>query len=435
MSILRLALNQILEKPLQSGINLLVMALGLGMVSLLLLGQHQFQERMGRDAEGIDLVVGAAGSPMQLILSSVYHVDIPTGNIPAEARDVVAEERAVALTIPLALGDNYQGYRLVGTETTLIEHYGGTLAEGRHWDQPLEAVAGARAARETGLAAGDEFAPQHGLGDGGPAHGEHPHRVVGVLEPTGTILDRLILTSVASVWRTHGHDHGHDEHGEEHDHGHDHEHGDAHDEAGNPGPGQEPAVETHGEAAHGEPGEFTALLVRYAAPIAAARLPDRIDRETPWQSASPAYQSARLASLIDPGVRALQWLGALLLGAALLGVVALIYQNLAERRYDLALLRAMGARPGLLFRLTLIQGLILVMAGLVTGLAASHLALEVLGRWTEAGRDLALTGWTWTPAQSWLAAGILGAGLVLTLIPAWLAARTEVAGTLRHGPD
>ena len=425
MNVFLLALKQILQRPLQSGINLLVMALGLGMVSLLLLGQHQFEERMGRDAAGIDLVVGAPGSPMQLILSTIYHVDIPTGNIPLDARETVEEEAGVAATIPLALGDNFQGFRVVGTESDLIEHYEGQFASGGNWDQSLEAVLGARVADATGLGVDDEFMPQHGLGDGGPTHGDHPHRVVGVLEPTGSVLDRLILTSVESVWETHEH----------HEHDADHAHDEDHDEGHAADHSHEQDAEGAETEPHGTPGEITALLVRYAAPIAAARLPDRIDRETPWQSASPAYQSARLASLVAPAIQGIQWLGAILLGAALLGVVALIYQNLAERRYDLALLRAMGARPGWLFLLTLVQGLILVAAGLTLGLAGSHLAMELMGGMTTEGENLGLTGRTWVAAQSWLVMGVLAVGLLLTLLPAWLAARMEVAATLRQGPD
>jgi|GEM_PF-4222732 len=152
MNTLVLALRQIAQRPAQTALNAVIMGLGIAMVSLLLLGQAQFEERMKRDARGIDLVVGAPGSPMQIMLSSVYHVDIPTGNIPlARAREVIEREPAVERIMPVALGDNFQGFRIVGTEPAYMEHYGGQLASGRMWTDSMEAVIGAEVARRADL--------------------------------------------------------------------------------------------------------------------------------------------------------------------------------------------------------------------------------------------------------------------------------------------
>jgi len=427
MNVMGLAWRQLSRRPLQMILNAFVMGLGIAVVVLLILGQDQLRERMNRDASGIDLVVGSPGSPMQLLLSSVYHVDVPIGNIPLRARDVVEQERAVKYTIPLALGDNREGFRIVGTEPSYAEHYQARFRAGGFWSRPMQAVLGAEAARQTGLSIGDQFAGQHGLGQGGPTHGDHPYEVVGILDYNGSVIDRLILTAVESVWKVHeGHQHGsaddarHD-HEHEHEQGHRHGHSDRDHEA------------DHDEHEHADDGAITALLVRYASPMAATRLPTRIDNDTPWQAARPAHESARLFAILRPAVSAMQSFAVILIVASLLGVFALLYQNLRERRYDLAVMRAMGGGPWLVFRLTLLEGLFMILIGLGSGLFLGHAATELLGQLSQQGRAMDLSGLVWVSAESWLVLTLLVAGSLVALIPAVLAWRTEVATTLRRG--
>jgi putative ABC transport system permease protein len=224
VSLFGLSLAYIRARALNAGLNLALLALGVAMIVLLLLFSAQLEDRLTRDARGIDLVIGSKGSPLQLILSSIYHVDFPTGNIPLAEAERWAEHTLVAEAIPLALGDSLAGFRIIGTEHAYVGHYGGELAAGRLWDAPFEATLGALVAAQTGLAVGDHFVGSHGLAPGGPEHGEHPYTVVGVLKPTASVLDRVVLTPVESVWLAHGmepHEHddeaSHDEHATEHD--------------------------------------------------------------------------------------------------------------------------------------------------------------------------------------------------------------------------
>src|SRR5688572_401923 len=121
---------------------------------MLLLVVGQLEERMGRDARGIDLVVGAKGSPMQLILAGIYHLDAPTGNIPLAAAQALARHRLVRKAMPLALGDSWKGFRIVGAGHEYVQHYGAQLQTGRLWEKSLEAVLGAEVAARTGLGVG-----------------------------------------------------------------------------------------------------------------------------------------------------------------------------------------------------------------------------------------------------------------------------------------
>ena len=122
MNLARLSLAYLGAKPLNTALNLVLLALGVGTIAFVLLATHQVEERMGRDARGIDLVAGAKGSPMQLILSAVFHLDAPTGNIPLTAAKQLAQNRAVKKAIPLALGDSFRGYRIVGTTHDYVAH-------------------------------------------------------------------------------------------------------------------------------------------------------------------------------------------------------------------------------------------------------------------------------------------------------------------------
>ena len=144
-------------KKLQTALSLVLLAFGVGLVSLLMLSEKQLSDTFDRNIKDIDLVLGAKGSPLQLILANVYHVDAPTGNIRLADAEKVIRHPYIAEGIPLAYGDNYRGYRIVGSTDAYTEHYGGRLAEGRRFEASFEVVVGAKVAEVTGLKVGDEF--------------------------------------------------------------------------------------------------------------------------------------------------------------------------------------------------------------------------------------------------------------------------------------
>ena len=211
MNLLRLAFAYARRRPLSTLLVVVMLALGVATVALTLLIARELEARLTRDAQGIDLVVGAKGSPLQIVLAGVYHADVPPGNIPLSAIATLRRNPLVAQVIPLALGDSFQGFRIVGTEPELVAQYGGILQAGELWSLPLDAVLGSDVARITKLRTGDRFVGSHGLAEGGGQHADARYTVTGVLAPTGTVLDRLVLTSLASVWTVHEH---HDDDGD-----------------------------------------------------------------------------------------------------------------------------------------------------------------------------------------------------------------------------
>jgi putative ABC transport system permease protein len=405
MNLASVSLSYLRARRLSTALNVLLLALGVATITLLLLATSQLEERMQRDARGIDLVVGAKGSPMQIILSSIYHLDVPTGNISWKQAQEIARHRAVKKTIPLALGDNHRGFRIVGTNHDYVAHYGARLAQGELWQAPLDAVLGSEVAAATGLAVGATFVGAHGLGGraGEHMHEDKPYRVVGVLAPSGTVVDRIVLTDVASLWAVHA---------------------DQHDIKD---------VARIAELLPDDEKELTALLVQYATPLAAAMLPRYINQNSDMQAASPAYETARLFTIIGVGVDVLRGFALVLVFAAGLSVFIALYNALNERRYDLAVMRTLGASPARLMLLMLFEGLLLALVGAVLGIVLGHALTELLGFALAQAKQVTVTGWAWVNAELWLVVMALAVGAAAALLPAWRAYRTDVAATLARG--
>ena len=476
MSWLRLALANLLLSPLTSLVNILLMALGTASIALLILAGQQLSETLTRDARGLDLVVGAKGSPAQLILSAVYHADLPPGNIALADARPWAEDSRVSLAVPLALGDSFRGFRIVGTTPEYLELLNASVARGRVWQQPMQAVIGAAVARASGLRLGEYFSGAHGFSGEGRAHDTQPYRVVGILKASGAVVDRLVLTSLESVWTLHGHgeaaaahDSEHEdelEHGREHEleHGHENELEHGHENELEHGHEDEPEHghedefehgredkleheleggrehdsehEPGGQAAHsGEPPdlEITAMLLRYRTPLAAMSLPREINAVGALQAAAPALEIARLLQLIGLGMDGLRAFAWVLIVTACLSVFAALYGSLSSRRGDLAMLRCLGATRGELFLALLSEGLLLSVAGITLGYALAHGAMGLLGAWLEASRGVALSPSLWVDGETALLATLLLVSAISAAIPAYQAYRTDVARTLAEG--
>mgnify|MGYP005838500523 CR=1 FL=1 len=480
MNPLALSLAYLRDRALGSAVNILLLALGVATLVILLVFSRQLEERFTRDAQGVDLVVGAKGSPLQLILSAIYHVDVPTGNIPVEMLDLLRRDRTVAEVIPLALGDNFRGFRIVGTEPALAAHHGAALAAGRMFAAEGEAVVGAEVARRTGMGLGQKFTGSHGLSADDPAAHTHDHAVmtaVGILAPTGTVVDRLILTPVETVWHAHGIAHDHDD-GDAHAHGtaagatggaaaghdharahgpgdgharakardHDHKPDDGHDHAHAAGPAapasaaaRKPAAGVVPASADGMPAigargelvpEHTALLVRYASPLAAVRLPAFINQQTNLQAAAPAVEITRLLALLGVGLDALRAFAILLMATAALSIFVALYNALSAREGDMALLRVMGARPGAIFAQVLTEGLLLAAAGAALGLALGHGVLALATQAFPQLAEMGLNPWRIDSREWWVVAGALALGALAAALPALKVFRQDIATTL-----
>lgn len=400
MNVWSLSWRYLWSRPWLVLLNALLLSLGLATVALVLLAQDQVQRAFERDLAGIDLVVGAKGSPLQLILAGVFHLDVPPGNVALADVQVLQQHPQVAQWIPLSLGDNVAGFRIVGTTLAYPEHYGATLAQGQFWQQPMQAVLGAQVAAQTGWGPGQRFLGSHGLVAGGFEHPEAAYTVTGVLKPCGCVLDRLVLTATESVWQVHEDLHATDD-------------SDAED-----------------RAALVAEREITLALVRYSTPLAAISLPRFINDRTGLQAAAPALEITRLFSLLGVGVTVLQGLGVVLLAVAGLSVLVGFWAALRERQHDLALLRLLGASPSKLALLLLCEALWLAVIATGLGLLLAHGVLAALGVWLMAEQALPLTGWYWVPAEGWVPVLALGVAVLAAALPVWTVYRQDVVESL-----
>ena len=309
MKTLAFAWRYLWSRPMAAALNVLLLSLGLASITFLMLVGHQLNKAFERDLAGIDVVVGAKGSPMQLILSGVFHIDVPPGNVPLKAVRELEQHPMVESVIPISLGDNLRGFRIVGTSHAYIHHYGATLAQGRLWDAPMQVVVGATAAQKLGLALGNTFTGAHGLGAGGHEHGDSAYLVTGILAPSGSVLDRLVLTDTASVWKVH-----------------------------------EDYTASADDSAEDrkvmeEEREVTLALIHYKTPMAAMSFPRYINTSTEMQAAAPALEITRLLNMLGIGTDVLRTFAGVLLLTAGLSVFIALWSAVRARTGDLALLR------------------------------------------------------------------------------------------------
>ncbi len=439
MNIFQIAWKNIRQNPAAAILGVLLTAFGSAILCVLLLSSHQIERQLDNNSRGIDLVVGAKGSPLQLILSSIYHMDNPTGNIPYADAQALAANPMVRMAVPLALGDNYKGHRIIGTDSSFIALYGLELADGRMWEADFEAVVGAETARKNNLSIGDTFIGAHGLSDEGHVHDSHPYTITGILKPAQNVTDRLILSSIGSVWSVHGlHADEHHEHEHEHDHNHDHEHhehthhahdSDAHHDHGHEHADDEPVLVRNMGGDVADVGlEITALLIQYRNPSAIAHLPRLVNQSTSMQAASPAFESTRLFSLLGVGIDALQQLAYIIMLMAALSIFVSLYNAFKSRKYDIAIMRSMGASRGTLFGIVIAEGVLTTLIGALLGLVLAHVALHLIGAQTR--NDDVLDALAFHPHEGWIVVASVVIGFISAVIPAIKAYRTDISQTL-----
>jgi putative ABC transport system permease protein len=419
MNILILVWNYLKARPLNTAINVVLLSLGIAVITLLLVFSRQLQEKIDENSRGIDLVVGAKGSPLQLILCNIFHIDFPTGNISLAEAERITRTRMIKQAIPLALGDSYKSYRIVGTSRAYADLYEGEIATGKWFEKDLEVVIGSTVAELSGLKIGDHFASAHGLVEGGHEHNDHQYVVVGIMKPSRTILDNLILTNVESIWTMH------EEHSDEEDHheeGHDH-----HDHVVDSAKASPlvPSVEA-GDSTK----QITSLLIKYRSPMAAVQLPRAINSESSLQAASPAFESARIFSILGVGVEILTGFAWVLIIISALSIFIALYNSLKERRYDMAILRAMGASRFRLFFSILLEGGVMTLMGSFIGLLLGHGTIIILATVLPEIAKSGISGWVVYSDEWFILVGSLLMGLGCALLPAIQAYRTDISKVL-----
>lgn len=394
-----IAFRGICQRRVSSLITIGAVALACSMLMLVWAFKKEAERSFAGANGGFDAVLGPRGSKLQIVLNGLYHLDESPGLMKWEDYEQIAKFPAIESAYPIAVGDNYRGYRLVGTVPEYLQnHYytdgkpfelepGGELFS----DESMRAVAGSLAARRLGIGVGDTFQPYHGLIFNENAIHEEVYTVSGVLEPTGTPADRVIWIPIKGIQTMSGHN---------------------------------PAAAT----------DISAVLLKFkqGANMAGFQLDMLYNKQgnrltLAWPANRTIIQFFDKISWIDKALQAMAALVAIIAGGSIL---AILYNAMNERRRDIAVLRALGAKKMTVFSISLLEALGMTFAGLIAGFAVYALFGFAVGEVVQRETGVALNPFSGNASMIWAPAGMLGIGFLSGLVPSVKAYRTEVSRNL-----
>jgi putative ABC transport system permease protein len=434
--ILPLAIKSLRNRRLTAGLTVLSIALSVA----LLLGveriRQESRETFANSVSGTDLIVGARSSPVNLLLSSVFRIGNATNNVSWDSYRRIAALPEVAWTIPLSLGDSHRGFRVLGTTQDYFDHYRFSqdrkleLLEGERFTDANGTVLGAEVAAALGYRLGQQIVIAHGSGDVAFAlHKDHPFRVVGILARTGTPVDRAIHVSLEGMDAVHAAESAEA----------------AADplaaamqkakqrEAQSAGRNDQDRDHDHGQHGAGEKGSstrtITAVLLGLKSRNQALFLQRQVNetRDEPLTAILPGATLLDVWDIVAGAEKTLIAISALVVVMGLAGMLIALLTSLSERRREMAVLRALGARPWHVFALLLGEATFLTLLGIVLGIAALYLGLGVGKPWLEQGLGLFIALRWPSPAEFGLMILVAGSGILIGLIPAYRIYRLSLA--------
>lgn len=449
MNLFKIVANNMRHRALATALTTLSVTLGVALAVAILLIRNGMETRFQQGTLGYEMVVGAKGSPLQLVLNTVYNLDISPGNIPWKLCEQLRADRRVKLAIPFSVGDNYKGYRILGTTDALFKDF--EFEPGRHFslssgrfftfseadlteafhealqrskdrearesgqaaapgvlqeerERHAEAVIGATVAQTTGLKVGDTFIAAHGViaSPNAEEHTENPWTVVGILEPTYTANDRALFINLDSFYHIEGHEI------------------------------RESKVLPKEEEKDGDPdpGQVSSLVLKLKSPIHALPLYREINDSDNAMAAFPGVEIHKLFAIIGNIDRILLAQAVLIVMVAGIAIAVSIYNSMSERRREIAILRALGARRQNVFAIVLLESVAICFTGALAGLAAGHFIVFLGNPMLLRASGFTVPASNVSPIEIGVIAGCVLLGAVSGLGPAARAYRTDVAGNL-----
>ncbi|WP_329805500.1 ABC transporter permease [Flavobacterium facile] len=413
----KLAWKNIWFKPLNTILSILLLTASVAIITVLILVEKQFEEKYQSNLDGVDLVLGAQGSPLQLVLSSVYQVDDPTGNISYDSVKVWMKHPYVKKAIPLAYGDNYVGFKIVGTTPDYLEKYQATIADGKVFEHNFEVVVGADVAEKLNLKRGDTFKGTHGSAAEGEVHDHVEYIIVGIASKTGKVIDNLILSNIPTVWQMH-HEGGHEEVAENPAHG---EEGHVHDEHESDMTIDEPNM------------EITSVLIEFKNKMGVFMWPNLIAQNTKMQAALPTYQMNRLFDMFGVGLNALKYLAFGIMLISGISIFIALFNTLKERKAEFALMRVNGAKRHQLLLVVLYESILLCVVGYLFGTILGRVGIVLLSKASESDFKLGFNPMEIIWEKEGLLFGLtMLVGLIAAGIPAIKAYTLNISKTLAN---
>jgi putative ABC transport system permease protein len=458
MSLIAIAWRSLTQRALASALTGLSMALGVALVVAVLVTYHVISDSFQRGAgTGYDVIVGAKGGKLQLVLNTVYHLSTPVENIPYSVLHDLTEgpfKPYVTRAIPYCLGDNYEGHRVVATvpalfaDTQYVPGRKYAFRAGRNFRSSgfFEGIVGALAATRTGLKVGDTFRPTHGVSNDGQGHEHDAFKVVGILEPTGTPNDRAIFINIEGFYLLENHakpvgetgqpGHAaqarvasdHDENETSHGTAHTDHEGEAHDDH------QHDHDHDHAPLPENQR-ELTAILVRTSSPAASIRLPNLINEGSAAQAVLPVREVRSLFdAIVGPIETVLLVLTGLIVVVSGVGILVSIYNSMSERRREIAVMRALGARRSTVRTIVLLESMLLSLTGGLTGWVLGRTMIAALSPAIAVRTGVVIGFPPMIPAELALVPALIVLSALAGYLPAMTAYRTDVAKALASAP-
>jgi len=397
--LLKIVWKNLAAKKLTSFLCIVLMMFGICIISLVVTIGKQLEDKFSKNISGIDMVVGAKGSPLQLILSGVYQIDAPTGNILLTEANMISKNPLVKEFIPISMGDNFKGFRIVGTNKKYVEHFKATFSDGQLFNGVKQVVLGSSVSNQLGLKIGDSFSSAHGFKEEGEVHEEEKLKVTGILKFNNSVVDNLILTSLETVWDVHEH--------------------------------EEIKNQTTNETDLSKK-EITCALVKFRSPMGLMTIPRNINSNTNMQAALPAIEINRLFELMGIGINAINLLALAIILISGISVFVTLYNSLKERKYEMALMLSMGAKRTKLFGMLLLEGLFLSLIGYILGILLSRIGLYIVSNALESNMNYTLNQLVLQKEEIILLIGALLVGIFAAAIPSLGVYKINISKTLAN---
>jgi putative ABC transport system permease protein len=449
MNLLKIVIKNMRQRALATWLTGASVMLGVALAVAILLIKQGVQQRFEQGTLGYEMVVGAKGSPLQLVLNVVYNLDISPGNISWKLFEKLRDDKRVKLAVPFSVGDNYKGFRIVGTTDSFFKDFEfepgrkPELAAGRIFnfredalksafqeaaerarereakergeeikpapepapvEHPFEAVVGSTVAQETGLAVGQTFIAAHGVQPSAEAkeHTENPWTVVGILQPTHTAVDRAIYINLDSFYHIEGH------------------------ELRGPTAVEKPEEKDNDP----DPGQVSSIVLKLRSPITAFGLYRELNDREDAMAAFPAAEIRKLFDIVGNIDRLLLAQAILILVVAGVAIAVSIYNSMSERRREIAILRALGARRTTIFSIVLLEAVIICLFGAAAGLAGGHVVVGLANGALYKASGFVIPAFHIQPLEWYILGVAVILGAVAGLGPAFGAYRTDVAKNL-----
>jgi putative ABC transport system permease protein len=449
MNLVKIVTKNMRQRALATWLTAISVALGVALSVAILLVKQGVQRRFEQGTLGYEMVVGAKGSPLQLVLNTVYNLDVSPGNVSWKLFEQLRDDKRVKLAVPFSVGDNYHGFRIVGTTDAFFKEFEfepgrkPELAAGRifhfdeaalkaafqeaeerarerearergeevkpimehnHGNRPFEAVIGATVAQETGLKIGQTFVAAHGVQPATEAkeHTENPWTVVGILKPTQTAVDRGIYINLDSFYHIAGHEI------------------------------REPTAAAKAEKKDSDPdlGMVSSIVLKLRSPISAFPLYREINDRPDAMAAFPAAEIRKLFDIVGNIDRLLLAQAVLILIVAGVAIAVSIYNSMSERRREIAILRALGARRATIFSIILLEAVTICAVGALAGMVGGHLVVAAANGFIYKASGFVIPAYQMQALEWFILLVAVVVGAISGLGPAMGAYRTDVAKNL-----